>query len=82
MYLTVNLFLEKISPLDIHCVKHVDVKTLVEDYVLCNQIHLPLKIITGNSDSMKNIVMKSLKSHKFEYQIGDSFNKGYIIVLK
>ena len=71
----------KIRPLDLHGVKHIDVKTIVEDYVLCNQMHFPLKIITGNSDSMKNIVMNSLKSHKFKYRIGDTFNKVCIIVL-
>lgn len=68
--------------LDLHTINHHDVPHLVENYVLCRQNSLPLKIITGDSAKMKNIVKECLKSHKFKYQIGDKFNKGYIVVLK
>jgi hypothetical protein len=69
-------------PLDLHGITHLEVQELVEDYVLGNQAYLPLKIITGNSQGMKNRVTKSLKEHGFKYQIGDDFNKGYVAVLK
>ena len=72
----------KEKPLDLHTVNHPDVTHLVENYVLCRQNPFPLKIITGDSNEMKRIVTECLKSHKFKYQIGDKFNKGYIIVLK
>jgi hypothetical protein len=71
----------KERPLDLHNVKHADVTIIVENYVINYQNEIPLKIITGDSDKMKSIVIECLKSHKFKYQIGDKFNKGYIIVL-
>ena len=76
-----KLFFRK-PALDLHGITHLEVQTLVEDYVLLNQAYLPLQIITGNSQGMKNWVIKCLKEHGFAYQIGDDFNKGYIAVLK
>ena len=71
----------KERPLDLHNVHHPDVNQLVENYVLCRQNSFPLQIITGNSNEMKRIVTECLKSHKFKYQIGDKYNRGYIVVL-
>lgn len=68
-------------PLDLHGVTHREVHEMVEDYVLTNQAYLPLQIITGNSQGMRNRVVKALKAHGFRYQIGDDFNKGYIAVI-
>lgn len=76
-----KLFFRK-PPLDLHGVIYADVVVLVEDYVLLNQNYLPLQIITGNSQGMKNKVTKCLKEHGFKYQIGDDYNKGYIAVIK
>jgi len=72
----------KEKPLDLHTIKHSDVILLVENYVFCHQNSFPLEIITGDSDKMKSIVIDCLKKHKFKYQIGDQYNKGYIIILK
>jgi hypothetical protein len=72
----------KIRPLDLHQKKYADVTQLVEDYVLMNQFHAPLQIITGNSEPMKALVIKSLKAMGFKYEIGDRINTGYIIVRK
>lgn len=71
----------KERPLDLHTVNHPDVTQFVENYVLCRQNSFPLKIITGDSDKMKSLVVECLKSHKFKYQIGDKYNKGYIVVI-
>ena len=76
-----KLFFRK-PPLDLHGVTYSDVQELVEDYVLLNQSFLPLQIITGNSQGMKNRVTRCLKEDGFTYQIGDAYNKGYIAVLK
>ena len=76
-----KLFFKK-PPLDLHGITHLEVQTLVEDYVLMNQGYLPLQIITGNSKGMQNRVTKCLKEHGFKYQIGDDFNKGYVAVFK
>ena len=67
--------------LDLHGVTHADAFIMVENYVMDYQNELPLKIITGNSDQMKSIVIQCLKSHNFKFHIGDEFNKGYIVVL-
>ena len=67
--------------LDLHGVKHDAVSDLVEDFILINQYNLPLKIITGNSNAMKNIVINVLKKHNFTYLDGDYYNRGYINIL-
>ena len=66
--------------LDLHGIKHVDVENLVENYIFQHQYHCPLKIITGNSDKMKSLVIKTLKAHGFSYKEGDYYNRGYINV--
>ena len=71
----------KIQPLDLHGVKHADAIKIVEDYVLQYQQECPLKIITGNSDKMKKIVINVVKSYGFNYLDGDFYNRGYISVL-
>ena len=70
-----------IKPLDLHGVQHRDVCRLVEDYVLLNQDYFPLKIITGNSDKMKKIVIDTLNQHDFNYSDGDFYNRGYVDVM-
>lgn len=72
----------KVAPLDLHGYKHEEAKIMVENYVLCRQAYFPLKIITGNSEKMKNIVLDFIKSNRFQYKIGDPFNQGYIVVSK
>ena len=72
----------KKTPLDLHGVKHIDALTAVESYIIRNRNLLPLKIITGNSEKMKDLVTKCIKSNNFNYHIGDQYNKGYIIVKK
>lgn len=57
--------------LDLHGVKHADVEQMVEDYVLLNET--PLRIITGNSQPMKDIVRKVLLKHQFKFDDGGFF---------
>ena len=64
--------------IDLHKTKHSEASIIIEDYVLLNK--LPIKIITGNSDTMKNIVKSVLDQHGFKYRIGDMWNNGYIMV--
>ena len=44
--------------LDLHGVKHPDVDRIVENFILSN--NTPVKIITGRSDMMKDLVIKVL----------------------
>ena len=69
-----------IPSLDLHGIKHIDVVRLVENYIFQHQYSYPLKIITGNSDKMKKIVISTLEIHGFNYQEGDYYNRGYINV--
>lgn len=64
--------------LDLHGIKHEFVDELVEDFVLKHES--PLRIITGNSSTMKDKVIKILVKHDFKYMIM-SHNIGEIIVL-
>jgi len=63
--------------LDLHGVRHQDVKRLVENFVLLNEP--PLRVITGNSFKMTNLVSEVLDRHKFKYE---QFRQGEIIILK
>lgn len=57
---------DKTPELDLHGVKHADVPTTVEDFVL-TQKTTSVKIITGNSGTMKKIVKQTLEKHGFKY---------------
>ena len=73
-----------IEPLDLHGIKHNDVAVEVENYIMLHGSYtenFPLKIITGNSDKMKKIVIDVLIIHNYNFSIGDYYNRGYIDVL-
>ena len=63
--------------LDLHGVRHQDVKRLVENFVLLNEP--PLRVITGNSSKMLSLVSEVLDRHEFKYE---QFRQGEIIILK
>ena len=63
--------------LDLHGVRHQDVKRLVENFVLLNEP--PLRVITGNSFKMTNLVSEVLDRHEFKYE---QFKQGQVIILK
>tara|TARA_B100001113_G_C20951651_1_gene553411 strand:+ start:127 stop:327 length:201 start_codon:yes stop_codon:yes gene_type:complete len=65
------------NTLDLHGIKHEDVDRLVENFVLLNE--LPLKIITGNSDEMRRLVVNVLERHHMNYW---SFKPGQLTILK
>ena len=67
--------------LDLHGLKHREVFSIVEDFILEKQYDLPALIITGNSIRMKTIVINFLKEYNFNYSEGDLYNRGYITVL-
>ena len=70
----------EVKKLDLHQVPHAKVVSKVENFIYNYETELPLEIITGNSDRMKEIVIETLKENKFDYELGDFFNNGYIIV--
>tara|TARA_B100000287_G_C20220503_1_gene617833 strand:+ start:216 stop:416 length:201 start_codon:yes stop_codon:yes gene_type:complete len=63
--------------LDLHGIRHHDVDRLVENFVMMKQP--PMKIITGNSDRMIELVVKVLNRYEIDYE---RFRPGQITILK
>ena len=63
--------------LDLHGLKHYDVKDVVENFILMN--NTPFRIITGRSDKMIELVKTTLKKHRFDFYT-PAHNPGEIIV--
>lgn len=66
--------------LDLHGIFHRDVRDKVENFVLLHSIELPIRIITGDSNRMRNLTVNILNKHHFTYDI-PAHNPGEIIVL-
>ena len=64
------------NKLDLHGIKHSEVDRLVENFVLLNET--PMRIITGNSDRMIELVIEVLNRHNIEYE---RFKPGQITIL-
>lgn len=67
--------------LDLHGLRHIDVRNiLIKEIEKLWGKNIDLKIITGHSTQMKEIVVEVLKEYKLEYREGDLFgtNTGYI----
>ena len=64
--------------LDLHGLKHYDVKDVVENFILMN--NTPFRIITGRSDKMIELVKTTLKKHRFDFYT-PAHNPGEIIVI-
>jgi hypothetical protein len=65
--------------LDLHGLYHHQVRDEVENFVLLNAKELPIRIIIGTSNRMRNLTENILNKHKFEYYI-PAHNPGEIIV--
>ena len=55
--------------LDLHGVRHAEVDRLVENFVILNEP--PLRIITGNSDMMRDIVLAELNKLGMSWEMVD-----------
>jgi hypothetical protein len=66
--------------LDLHGYFHHQVQLEVENFVFLNSKELPVRIIVGRSEMMRNLVEDVLKLNKFTYNI-PAHNPGEIIVL-
>ena len=65
--------------LDLHGLYHHQVRDEVENFVLLNAKELPVRIIIGGSNRMRNLTENILHKHKFDYYI-PAHNPGEIIV--
>jgi len=66
--------------LDLHSISHENAKIIVEDFILCNFMKLPIEIITGNSIDMQNIVKKIVEEHKLRITPSHPNNLGSYII--
>jgi hypothetical protein len=66
--------------LDLHNKRHREVERLVEDFF--NWYDLPVKIITGKSDKMKQLVVDVVKRHGLYCHYENLRNSGCLIVTK
>ena len=68
----------KLETLDLHAIKHSD----VDDQVRCflNFANLPVKIVTGKSRQMRNIVISIIEEYKYSYHFESAYNFGSLIV--
>ena len=69
------------NELDLHGILHHQVRDEVENFVLLNSKNLPIRIITGDSQRMRNLTQNILNKHKFSYYT-PAHNFGEIIVLE
>lgn len=65
--------------LDLHGLKHAEVEDQVENFIL--QADTPFRIITGNSEEMRRIVVRLLDHYEFKYYT-PAYNAGEIIVIE
>jgi hypothetical protein len=65
------------NKLDLHGIRHQDVRVLVEDFVYMNQHEFPLEIVCGNSNRMIEIVKEALYRHGVEIHM---YRYGTIVV--
>lgn len=65
--------------LDLHGHYHHEIQSLVENFVMMNHDEIPLRIITGKSEFMRNLVKDVLEKHQYVYEI-PCHNFGEIVV--
>lgn len=66
--------------LDLHGFFHVDVELEVKNFLFLNSHNLPVRIITGRSSKMNEIVVDILEKNGYHFDI-PAHNPGEIIVL-
>jgi DNA-nicking Smr family endonuclease len=64
--------------LDLHGLRHHEVQPLIEDFVLGS--NLPVKIITGNSYSMQEIVRQVVDKYELNWEYESYWNLGAMII--
>lgn len=65
---------------DCHGKTYFEVEDKLANWLLLNQDRTPIHIITGNSEKMREVVVKILNGYGFKYGVPD-YNQGMIIVL-
>lgn len=64
--------------LDLHGVRHEKVSLLVENFVLVHP--MPVRIITGQSHAMLELVIEVLKKYNFKWENETYWNLGSLLI--
>lgn len=64
--------------LDLHNTRHEEAKIMVEEFILLNE--LPLRIITGHSNTMKSIVYELASKYDMRAAEESWVNQGSLII--
>ena len=72
------LFID-MTTLDLHGLYHSAVQHKVENFILVNET--PMRIITGNSPRMQDIVRQIIEKHDFKCYYESDYNLGSLIIL-
>ena len=70
----------KINTLDLHGFYHREIESLVNKFLEENLDNLPVEIITGNSDRMKEIVEETVREHGLDMNVKSHYNLGSFII--
>ena len=65
---------------DCHGLTYLEVEDKFENWLLMYSTKLPLDVITGDSDKMREIVKKYLNKHTFHYDT-PYYNNGRITII-
>ncbi len=68
------------NTLDLHGIKHSEVKSTVDGFIRKNLTHLPVEIITGNSLEMQNLVRQVINLYRLKMEPKNYVNLGSFIV--
>tara|TARA_B100000945_G_C19934396_1_gene391068 strand:- start:195 stop:440 length:246 start_codon:yes stop_codon:yes gene_type:complete len=71
---------ESFKTLNLHGIRHFDVKGKVEDFILRNFTALPIMIITGNSFDMQALVKEVVVKHNLRMTPEHANNMGSYII--
>ena len=66
--------------LDLHGKSYEEANILVNIFIENNIDSMPLQIITGNSNQMKEIVYSILKKHNLKFYPKSDYNLGCLII--
>lgn len=66
--------------LDLHNIQHEAAAALVYNFVMANIDHMPVRIITGKSAYMQDIVIQVINEAKFGYHYDMFANWGCLVI--
>tara|TARA_Y100001938_G_scaffold92076_1_gene126300 strand:- start:406 stop:720 length:315 start_codon:yes stop_codon:yes gene_type:complete len=73
-------FSMSLETLDLHKVKHQDAEEQIARFL--NWVDVPCRIITGNSNKMKEITKKMVDKYGYHCYNESTFNQGCLIVIE